>query len=197
MREWSLASPWLLLTAPAVTLAVGCVSGAADKPTTSANAHGAGKTGTEAKVTAFAVDIENLRVDRISMREGGIRPDGNRDLVFTATVDGPVEALYIVRCTDKGDPLAGFRADTIAGHEDHPPELGSVVEAGHLTVWIAAVENGRFINADNGALGTLGAGTHALKLYVPNTGNLQAGSHVRLYARAADGTLVAGPVAHY
>ncbi|MDF2695714.1 MAG: hypothetical protein K0S65_4097, partial [Labilithrix sp.] len=40
------------------------------------------------KVTAFSVDIENLNVDKIAMRDGGIRPDGNRDLVFRATVEG-------------------------------------------------------------------------------------------------------------
>src|SRR6478609_8081435 len=52
------------------------------------------------KVTAFSVDIENLNVDKIAMRDGGIRPDGNRDLVFRATVEGPADALYIVTTSE-------------------------------------------------------------------------------------------------
>ena len=149
------------------------------------------------KVTAFSVDIENLNVDKIAMRDVGIRPDGNRDLVFRATVEGPADALYIVTTSDKGDPHYGFRADTIAGHEELPSELGNVVDVGRLTVWIAVVENGRFINTDGGALGSLPPGPHQLKLYVPNTGNLQPGSHLRLYARAPNGGLAKGPVIPY
>ena len=72
------------------------------------------------KVSAFAVDIENLNVDKIAMRDGGIRPDGNRDLVFRATVEGPADALYLVTTSQKGEPHHGFRADTISGHEELP-----------------------------------------------------------------------------
>jgi hypothetical protein len=149
------------------------------------------------KITSFTVDIENLNVDKIAMRDGGIRPDGNRDLVFRTTIDGPADALYIVSVSDKGVPQYGFRADTVAGHEELPRELGSVVDVGRLTVWIAVVEDGKFINAESGALGTLSAGTHQLKLYVPNTGNLTPGSRLCLYARTPSGALVKGPVAPY
>jgi hypothetical protein len=149
------------------------------------------------KVTAFAVDIENLNVDKISMRDGGIHPDGNRDLVFRATVEGPADALYLISVNDKGEPHYGFRADTVIGHEELPSELGSVIDVGRLTVWIAVVENGRFINGEGGTLGALAAGPHQLKLYVPNPGNLQGGSHLRLYARAPNGGLARGPVVPY
>jgi hypothetical protein len=149
------------------------------------------------KVTAFSVDIENLNVDKIAMRDGGIQPDGNRDHVFRATVDGPADALYIVTTSDKGDPHYGFRADTIVGHEELPSELGNVVDIGKLTVWIAVVENGKFINSEGGTLGNLPPGPHQLKLYVPNTGNLTPGSHLRLYARAPNGGLAKGPVISY
>lgn len=149
------------------------------------------------KVLSLAVSEESLRVDTISMREGGITPDGNRDLVFTATVVGPADALFLVTCDEKGTPHHGFRADTISGHEELPPELGNVVDVGRMTVWIAVVEGGKFINGEAGPLGILGPGTHALKLYVPNTGNLAGGSHLRLYARAPGGPLAAGPVVRY
>lgn len=154
--------------------------------------------GSEAtKVTSFTVDVENLNVDKISMRDGGIRPDGNRDLVFRATVEGPADALYLVTVSDKGVPHYGFRADTIAGHEELPSELGNVVDVGRLTVWIAVVENGKFINSESGGLGDLAPGAHQLKLYVPNTGNLSPGSHLCLYARSPSGALAKGPVVSY
>lgn len=149
------------------------------------------------KVTAFSVDIENLNVDKIAMRDGGIRPDGNRDLVFRATVEGPADALYLVTTNEKGEPHYGFRADTIVGHEELPSELGSVVDVGRLTVWIAVVEDNHFINGEGGTLGNLPSGPHQLKLYVPNTGNLTPGSHLRLYARAPNGGLAPGPVVAY
>ncbi len=149
------------------------------------------------KVTSFSVDRESLNVDKISMRDGGIHPDGNRDFVFRATVEGPADALYIVTTNEKGEPHYGFRADTIVGHEELPSELGSVVDVGRLTVWIAVVEDNRFINGQGGTLGNLPAGSHPLKLYVPNTGNLTPGSHLRLYARAPNGALAKGPIIPY
>ena len=103
------------------------------------------------KVTAFSVDPENLNVDKISMRDGGIRPDGNRDLVFRATVEGPADALFLAATDQKGNPQYGFRADTVAGAEELPSELGSVVDVGRLTIWIAVVEDGKFINARTAA----------------------------------------------
>jgi hypothetical protein len=149
------------------------------------------------KITAFAVGQDNLRVDRIGMRAGGLAPDGNRDLVFTATVEGPADALFIVRSTEAGKPLHGFRADTIFGHEELPPELGSVVDVGRLTVWIGVVEDGRFINGESGTMPTLSSGAHALTLYVPNTGNLRPGTHLRIFTRHPSGQIVGGPVILY
>jgi len=141
------------------------------------------------RVTSFSVDIENLNVDVISMREGGVEPDGSRDLVFRATVYGPLDALYIVAVSEKGEPHFGFRADTISGHEELPIELGSVVDVGRLTTWIAVVKDGKFIATDAQNLRKLDAGPYQLKLYVPNTGNLMPGSYLRLYARAPNGGL--------
>lgn len=149
------------------------------------------------EVLSFSVDADNLLVDRISMRDGGLTPDGNRDLVFRATVEGPADALYIVTTTADGEPHYGFRADTIAGREEIPSELGSVVDLGMMTVWIGVVEDGRFINRGGGALGELARGRHELKLYVPNTGNLAPGAHLRLYARAPSGALFGSPVLRY
>jgi len=151
------------------------------------------------KVTAFGIHIENLNVDKISMRDGNFNPDGNRDHVFTATVEGPADALFIVTTDEKGEPIHGFRADTIQGGEELPQELAAAgrVDLGKLTPWIAIAENNKFLNLDNGKLYPLAAGPHVLKMYVPNTGTLLAGAHLRLYARHPSGTLVGGPITAY
>jgi hypothetical protein len=151
------------------------------------------------KVTALAVHQENLNVDKIGMRDGSISPDGNRDHVFTATVEGPADALYLVTVDERNEPIHGFRADTVSGHTELPTELAAAgqVDVGRFTVWMALVENGKFINRENGALGDLTAGPHQLKMYVPNTGTLRAGHHLRLYARAPGGAIVGGPSVPY
>lgn len=199
------ALPLLALLAIAAT---GCSGSSTSRPATTTS--GGGSTGAvTTKVTAFAIHPENLLVDKIAMKDGIIRGDGNRDLVFTATVEGPADALYLISVSEKGEPVHGFRADTIVGHEEIPAELGSVVDVGRLTVWIAVVEDDKFINDDGGTLGLLPPGTHHLKLYVPNTGNLRDGSYLRLYARvprvksgkdlldATGGMLVPGPIVRY
>lgn len=155
-------------------------------------------TETAAKVTALAIDNENLNVDRISMKDGNVHADGNRDHVFTATVEGPIEALFLVTVDDKGQPIHGFRADTVNGHAELPQELAAAgqVDVGRMTVWIAVVEDNKFINEGNGKV-ALAAGPHSLRLYVPNTGTLRPNSHLRLYGRAPNGAIVGGPTVPY
>ena len=155
-------------------------------------------TDTTAKVTAFAVDNENLNVDKISMKDGNIHGDGNRDHVFTATVEGPLTALFLTTVDEKGNPLHGFRADTVNGHTELPPELAAAgqIDVGRMTVWIAVVENNRFVNEENGSV-SLSPGPHSLRLYVPNTGTLRPNSHLRLYGRAPNGAIVGGPTVPY
>lgn len=149
------------------------------------------------KITAFAVSNETLNVDKIGMREGSVVPDGNRDLAFTATLEGPLDALYLANTDEKGVAVHGFRADTVPGSEELPPEVGNVVDIGRLTSWIAVVEDGKFINFEGGAIPMLTSGTHTVKLYVPNTGTLQAGMHLRLFARGPATGVVGGPVINY
>jgi len=183
----------LLAAALVAAVAAGCKPRPAQTaPTTKVAVSAAGTT----RIGAFSISEESLNIDKIGMRDGMGVPDGNRDLAFVASLEGPIDALYLVNCSDKGEPLHGFRADTIAGHEELPGELGSVVDVGRLTVWIAVMEGNKVVNGDGGGI-TLPAGRHDVKLYVPNTGTLHGGTHLRLYARAPGGSLVAGPVVPY
>lgn len=153
---------------------------------------------TSTKITAFAVSNENLRVDKVGLRDGFMRPDGNRDLAFTATVDGEYETLFVVSTNAKGEPCYGLRADTLTGSEEVPSEFGGVVDTGRMTIGIGVVDGdtGKFINAESGSVHG-GSGTHNLTFYISNTATLQPGSFVRLYVRAPGGSLVAGPVTPY
>lgn len=149
------------------------------------------------RIAGFAVSNENLNVDKVGMRDGFMKPDGARDLAFTASIDGPFEALFVVSTNAKGEPGYGLRADTLVGTEEIPTELGGVIDTGKMTVGVGVVEGGKFINGESGSAHA-GPGLHNLTLYIPNTASLQAGSFVRLYVRAPGSTaLIPGPVTPY
>jgi hypothetical protein len=141
-----------------------------------------------AQITAFSLSPESLHVDKVGMRSGALRPDGSLDLVFTATVVGPAKALYLSVANEKCDPVGGFRATTSVGNEPAPAELGGALELGRMSGGIGVEEQGKFVNADNGAV-FLPPGPHAVKLYAPNLGTLREGSVVCAYAIGTDGSV--------
>jgi len=194
LRALSVRVVFAALTALA---AAGCAGAGPATPagTTTAKASGAAASSLT-RIVSFAVSNENLNVDKVGLRDGFMKPDGNRDLAFTASIDGPYEALFIVSTNAKGEPGYGLRADTLTGIDEIPTELGGVIDTGKMTVGIGVVEGGKFINGESGsAHGT--SGLHNLTLYVPNTATLQAGSFVRLYLRVPGGTLLPGPITPY
>ena len=191
-RLLALATP-VALALVAISLAA-CSGPAARGTTTTAKAGPAATSATT--IAAFSVSNENLNVDKVGLRDGLIRPDGNRDLAFSTTINGPFEALFVVSTNAKGEPGYGLRADTLTGRDEIPTELGGVIDTGKMTVGIGVVEGGRFINGESGSAHG-GAGLHVLTLYVPNTATLQPGSHVRIYVKTPEGALLPGPIAPY
>jgi hypothetical protein len=185
----------------ALALLSGCASSAANTASSDGKAvkgrpAAARPVTSDTRIVAFSVSNDNLRVDKVGMRDGMFRADGNMDLAFTATVDGPFDALFLYSTNAKGEPVYGLRADTLARGEEVPAELGSVVDTGNMTLGVAVIENGKLQNADTGKV-SVGSGSHALTIYCPNPGMLKAGDHLRLWVRAPNGALVAGPVAPY
>lgn len=178
-----------------VATAAACSSRPAAQATTT-TAKPAPVAASTTAITAFAVSNENLNVDKVGLRDGFMRPDGNRDLAFTATIDGPYEALFVVSTNAKGDPGYGLRADTITGSDEIPTELGGVIDTGKMTAGIGVMEDGKFINGESGSAHGE-PGLHRLTLYIPNTATLRAGSHVRLYVRTPSGALLPGPITPY
>ena len=187
----------------ALALASGCSGGSSSQqaPVTAEQAK-KGKaaaprpTTTDTRILAFNVSNENLRVDKVGMRDGMFRSDGNLDLAFSATVEGPFDAVFVYSTNAKGEPLYGLRADTLARGEEVPAELGSVVDTGKMTVGVGVYEGGRLINQDSGRV-QLEGGSHALTLYTPNPGMLKAGDYLRMWVRAPNGALAASQVVQY
>jgi hypothetical protein len=177
--------------------ACGCATNATAQGGTTTVAKTSGGPVVATRVVSFAISSENLNVDKVGMRDGFMKPDGARDLAFTAVIDGPFEALFVVSSNAKGEPGFGLRADTLTGSEEIPFELGGVIDTGKMTVGIGVVEAGKFINGESGSAHGA-AGLHNLTLYIPNTASLQAGSFVRLYLRAPGGpALIPGPITPY
>lgn len=179
-------------------LLVACGGGASQKPAGNAsNVTTQAEAARGGKILTFTVDNDNLMVDLVGSQDGATRPDGARDLVFAAELEGPFDAIFVYATDDRGNPTGLLRANTLTGGQESPPELGGVLETGKLSAGIHVAENGKFINKESGALPKLADEKHSLKLYIANTGVLQPGVHVRLYGRLVDGTLVKGPVIRY
>lgn len=187
----------------ALALASGCSGGASGQDPATAEQAKKGKaaaaprpTTSDTRIVSFTVSNENLRVDKVGMRDGMFRADGNLDLAFSATIEGPFDAVFLYSTNAKGEPGYGLRADTLARGEEVPAELGSVVDTGKMTVGVGVYENGRLVNQDSGRV-QLEGGTHAVTLYTPNPGMLKAGDHLRLWVRAPNGALAASQVVQY
>jgi hypothetical protein len=147
-------------------------------------------------IRALALSNESLHVDKVGLGDGALHPDGIMDLAFTASIDGPLNALFLYTCDEKGVAAGLFRADTLVGSQEAPTELGGQLETGDMSVGIGVSENGKFINNDNGSV-TIAEGPHNVTLYAAHTGRLRDGSHVCLYGRRPDGSLAHSPVIAY
>lgn len=187
----------------ALVLASGCSGGASGQDPATADQAKKGKaaappraTTSDTRILSFTVSNENLRVDKVGMRDGMFRADGNLDLAFTATIEGAFDAVFVYSTNAKGEPVYGLRADTLSRGEEVPTELGSVVDTGKMTVGVGVFENGRMVNQDSGRA-QLEGGTHAVTLYTPNPGMLKAGDYLRLWVRAPNGALSASQVVQY
>ena len=180
-------------------LTVAAMTACSGKPAATPPSGGATTSASSAsptKITAFAVSNENLNVDKVGLRDGLFTPDGNRDLVFTATIDGPFDAIFVVSTNAKGEPSYGLRADTQSTTEPIPEALGGIIDTGKMTIPIGVVEGKKFINGESGSVHA-GPGVHNLTLYMANTATLNPGSFVRAYVKVPGGALVPGPIAPY
>jgi len=180
----------------ATGLAVGVAFAACDPGPAKDPSAAPGGVKTPARIESFGLAPESLRVDKIGMRDGALKPDGSLDIVFTARISGPTKSIFISMANEACDPIGGFRASTATGNEPAPAELGGALELGRMSGGIAVEEGGRFLNGDNGSI-ALTAGPHDVKLYVANLGTLRDGATLCAYAVGADGSLVRSPPLKY
>jgi len=172
-----------------------CACGGQTAPVATTTAHAPPRSSGTGKILSFAVAQDSLRADKVGLRDGSLKPDGSVDLDFTVQLEGPIDSLFIISCDEQGAPYGGFRANTLIGNQESPPELGGALELGRLSTGIGVEENGKFINLQNGSMPVL-YDRHDLNLYVPNTNALRDG-FIRVYGRQPDGTLVKGPIVRY
>jgi hypothetical protein len=129
------------------------------------------------------------QVDRVGSSDGALQPDGTNDLGFVARIEGPVVAAFLVTVDDKGTPDGKFQADTLVDQNESPKELGA--KQGNKTAGLGVVEDGKVLNAPNGSLPELAAGTHRLGLYISPAPEIQAGTRLRVYTQKPGRELVA------
>lgn len=169
---------WLLL------VVAGCAGGGAGDgagpavPTGPANTAGG---------IAFSFSPDSRQVDKVGIHDGALAPDGTKDVVCWAEVEGPATALFVAAVTNKGEPTGDFQADTLVGSEPLPIDLSLAGATGTESAGLFVFEGDKLLNTPDGALRPLGAGRHRLTLYMNDHPAIQGG--IRLFVLHADGSV--------
>lgn len=123
------------------------------------------------KLLSFSFAPSSGKVDKVGTRDGALGPDGVKDLVFEAELEGAAIALMVVSTDASGKPNGKLTADTFVGTQLPPSEDSAEIKPGLMTAGIGVFENDRLLNAKDGSLEPLGEGRHRLTLHVslPNT----------------------------
>ncbi|MFO0740467.1 MAG: hypothetical protein U0270_31510 [Labilithrix sp.] len=118
------------------------------------------------KFLSGALGAKSGQVDKVGTKDGAYAPDGVKDIVFEAELDGPAMAIAVMSVDDKGEPNGAFSADTYVGTQPIPPEVSSVLKQGKTTAGVAIYENDKVVNKKDGSLAPLAAGKHKLVIHV-------------------------------
>lgn len=135
---------------------------------------------------------DSRKVDRFGSADGATKPDGAKDVVVVAEMDGPATALFVTTVTDKGEPTGDFQADTLVGDETQPIELSLVGPQGKTSAGLFVFEGDQSLNATDGSLKPIPSGHHKLTLYFADHPSVKDG--IRLYALSPDGSLKKSPI---
>jgi hypothetical protein len=168
------------------SLAVGCAGSPTPEP-----AAPVAETVTTESAPTLVKSADSEQVDRVGTSDGALAPDGVKDIGLTLTVDGPVEAIFVVAVDASGAPSGVFQADTLVGNSESPRELGAKPGAG--TSGLGVFDADKLLNSNDGSLTPLAAGAHRLTLYLSPPPSLAAGKQLRVYVQRPDKSLVTGP----
>jgi hypothetical protein len=145
----------------------------------------AGKAG-----AATAGVIRGTKVDKASGQDGPLKPDGTDDDVISLTIDGPVSALAVVSVSKAGEIEGGQQWDTVVENTPMPAAWKVSFETGGPTWQLGVEEAGKPLNAKNGSLVPLAAGTHKLTLYITPSGYFEPGKYLMVLAERPDHSIV-------
>lgn len=185
------------MTRPAwlsLALLVACGGGGAPEgagPTAPDPAGGGAGGGAATPGLSLSWSADSRKVDKIGKDDGAARPDGQKDVVVVAEVEGPASALVVASVTAKGEPTGDWQADTLVGDTALPIELSLAGPSGKATMGLFAYENDKLINAPDGSL-KLGPGPHKLTINMADHAAIKDG--IRLFVLRADGSIAKSPV---
>lgn len=139
----------------------------------------------------FERGADSGKVDKVGFKDGALKPDGVNDLAFRLTLDGPIQALFLVAVSASGSSNGQYQADTLIGDQEVPKVIST--KWGNGTAGLGVVEQDVIINAANGSL-SLPAAQHQLSLYIAHHAALAKGARLRAYVQRPDGAVDASNI---
>lgn len=188
MRVSSSAAVIAVIAVVGSILVGGCGEAASATPPVTPGSLPTSTTATSAATLEKSPD--SGQVDRVGPDDGGLRPDGVKDLSFVTQVEGPIAAVLLVSVDDQGKPTGHYQADTLIGDQPSPAEVGE--RKGGTTSGIGVYEADKLLNGPDGTLGPVAAGAHKLTLYVAASATLKPGTKLRVYLQRPDKSVISG-----
>lgn len=142
-------------------------------------------------IHSFARAATSGKVDKVGEKDGNLKPDGVKDVVFDLDFEGAASAFFVMTTDKDGALTSEFDADTVVGDDTIPKELAGVLNAGKHTAGLAVFEGDKLVNRPNGGI-TLADGRHKLVLHISSKDYPK--SPVKVFALLPDGTVVRGPL---
>ncbi len=115
-------------------LLVACGGGGGETATGGPTAPTASTSSASTPGLKLAWSPDSRKVDKVGSGDGASSPDGQKDVVVAADVEGPAKALYVASVTSKGEPTGDYQADTLVGEEQPPPGAASARPAAATAV---------------------------------------------------------------
>lgn len=144
-------------------------------------------------VHAFAHAASSGTVDKIGEKDGNLKPDGVKDVVFDLDYEGAATAMFVMTTDDEGTLTSEFDADSLVGDQVIPKEVAGIRNTGKTTAGLAIYDGDKLLNGKDGGLeAPLPEGRHKLTLRISSKSYPK--SPVRVFVLLPDGTLVKGPM---
>lgn len=174
---------------------------AKDKDKAPAGTAGSQSAGVTAQAPSGAsepsVSLSSDKTDKVSDRDGPLKPDGNPDVVLTLVETGPIRSILMLELNKDGKAESTGQWDTIVGEQPIPKAYGAAYEHGKEGWQLGVIEKGKVLNAADGTLTPIGDGAHTLDLHIENGGHFDGASRsFQVRIERPDGTIAKSNVFH-